>query len=115
MARVASSIQPRPCAAFVASFMLLPYVSFETHACCAREGGDNEPTRNSFDPTETSMGEAYIVAAARTAGGKKGGKLKDWHPVDLGAKVIDSLLDRSGADPASVEDVVCGCVMQVGQ
>ncbi len=61
------------------------------------------------------MGEAYIVAAARTAGGKKGGKLKDWHPVDLGAKVIDALLDRSGADPASVEDVVCGCVMQVGQ
>jgi acetyl-CoA C-acetyltransferase len=61
------------------------------------------------------MGEAYIVAAARTAGGKKGGRLKDWHPVDLGAKVIDALLDRSGADPASVEDVVCGCVMQVGQ
>jgi acetyl-CoA C-acetyltransferase len=61
------------------------------------------------------MGEAYIVAAARTAGGKKGGKLKDWHPVDLGAKVIDSLLDRSGVDPAAVEDVICGCVMQVGQ
>jgi acetyl-CoA C-acetyltransferase len=61
------------------------------------------------------MGEAYIVAAARTAGGKKGGKLKDWHPVDLGAKVIDALLERSGADPASVEDVICGCVMQVGQ
>jgi acetyl-CoA C-acetyltransferase len=61
------------------------------------------------------MGEAYIVAAARTAGGKKGGKLKDWHPVDLGAKVIDSLLDRSGVDPKAVEDVICGCVMQVGQ
>jgi acetyl-CoA C-acetyltransferase len=61
------------------------------------------------------MAEAYIVAAARTAGGKKGGKLKDWHPVDLGAKVIDSLLDRSGVDPARVEDVICGCVMQVGQ
>jgi len=61
------------------------------------------------------MGEAYIVAAARTAGGKKGGKLKGWHPVDLGAKVIDSLLDRSGADPAVVEDVICGCVMQVGE
>jgi len=61
------------------------------------------------------MGEAYIVAAARTAGGKKGGKLKDWHPVDLGAQVIDSLLDRSGVDPAAVEDVICGCVMQVGQ
>ncbi|MEI9928980.1 MAG: acetyl-CoA C-acetyltransferase [Rhizomicrobium sp.] len=61
------------------------------------------------------MAEAYIVATARTAGGKKGGKLKDWHPVDLGAKVIDSLLDRSGVDPAKVEDVICGCVMQVGQ
>jgi acetyl-CoA C-acetyltransferase len=61
------------------------------------------------------MGEAYIVAAARTAGGKKGGRLKGWHPVDLGAKVIDSLLERSGADPAAVEDVVCGCVMQVGE
>ena len=61
------------------------------------------------------MGEAYIVAAARTAGGKKGGKLKGWHPVDLGAQVIDALLDRSGADPAMVEDVVAGCVMQVGE
>ena len=61
------------------------------------------------------MGEAYIVAAARTAGGKKGGKLKGWHPVDLGAQVIDALLDRSGADPASVDDVVAGCVMQVGE
>ena len=61
------------------------------------------------------MGEAYIVAAARTAGGKKGGKLKSWHPVDLGAQVIDALLDRSGADPASVDDVVAGCVMQVGE
>ena len=61
------------------------------------------------------MGEAYIVAAARTAGGKKGGKLKGWHPVDLGAQVIDALLDRSGVDPAAVEDVVAGCVMQVGE
>ena len=61
------------------------------------------------------MGEAYIVAAARTAGGKKGGKLKGWHPVDLGAQVIDALLDRSGVDPSAVEDVVAGCVMQVGE
>ncbi len=61
------------------------------------------------------MSEAYIVATARTAGGKKGGKLKGWHPVDLGAKVIDALLDRSGVDPAAVEDVICGCVMQVGE
>lgn len=61
------------------------------------------------------MAEAYIVAAARTAGGRKGGRLKDWHPVDLAARVIDSLLDRSGADPDAVEDVIMGCVSQVGE
>jgi acetyl-CoA C-acetyltransferase len=58
---------------------------------------------------------AYIVAAARTAGGKKGGALKDWHPADLGAKVLDSLVERSGIDPAAVEDVIAGCVGQVGE
>lgn len=61
------------------------------------------------------MSEAYIVAAARTAGGKRGGKLKDWHPVDMGAEVINALLDRSKADPNLIEDVICGCVSQVGQ
>ncbi len=61
------------------------------------------------------MAEAYIVAAARTAGGKKGGRLKDWHPVDLAAQVINALLDRTGADPALVEDVIMGCVSQVGE
>lgn len=61
------------------------------------------------------MAEAYIVATARTAGGKKGGKVSGWHPVDLAAKVIDSLLDRTGADPALVEDVIMGCVSQVGE
>jgi acetyl-CoA C-acetyltransferase len=63
----------------------------------------------------SAMAEAYIVATARTAGGRKGGRLKDWHPVDLAAQVIDSLLDRSGADPAVVEDVIMGCVSQVGE
>ena len=61
------------------------------------------------------MAEAYIVAAARTAGGRKGGKLKGWHPVDLGGEVINALLDRSKADPKLVEDVICGCVSQVGE
>jgi acetyl-CoA C-acetyltransferase len=61
------------------------------------------------------MAEAYIVAAARTAGGRKGGKLAGWHPADLAGSVLDALLDRSGADPALVEDVIMGCVMQVGE
>lgn len=61
------------------------------------------------------MGEAYIVAAARTAGGKKGGKLAGWHPADLGAAVLDALVERAGADPALVEDVIMGCVGQVGE
>ena len=61
------------------------------------------------------MAEAYIVAAARTAGGKRGGRLSGWHPVDLAAQVIDALVDRSGADPALVEDVIMGCVLQAGE
>ena len=46
------------------------------------------------------MAEAYIVAAARTAGGKKGGALKDWHPADMAAEVLDALVERAGIDPA---------------
>ncbi|MBX3495469.1 MAG: acetyl-CoA C-acetyltransferase [Parvibaculum sp.] len=61
------------------------------------------------------MAEAYIVAAARTAGGRKGGRLKDWHPADLGGKVIDDLIARTGADPELVEDVIVGCVDQAGE
>jgi acetyl-CoA C-acetyltransferase len=61
------------------------------------------------------MTEAYIVAAVRTAGGRRGGRLSGWHPVDLAAQVIDALIDRSGADPALVEDVIVGCVGQAGE
>jgi len=61
------------------------------------------------------MAEAYIVAAARTAGGRKGGRLKDWHPADLAGRVLDALVERTGADPAMIEDVVLGCVGQAGE
>src|SRR5271167_617432 len=61
------------------------------------------------------MAEAYIVATARTAGGRKGGRLAGWHPADLAAAVLDSLVERAGADPKQVEDVIMGCVMQVGE
>ncbi len=61
------------------------------------------------------MAVAYIVAAARTAGARKGGKLKDWHPADLGGALIDALVTRANADPAMIEDVIFGCVMQIGE
>ncbi|MFQ3596294.1 MAG: acetyl-CoA C-acetyltransferase [Sphingomonadaceae bacterium] len=59
------------------------------------------------------MGEAYIVKARRTAGGRKGGRLRDWHPADLAAQVLDDLVGDS--DPALFEDVIMGCVGQFGQ
>ncbi|MCL6698588.1 acetyl-CoA C-acetyltransferase [Sphingomonas sp. NSE70-1] len=61
------------------------------------------------------MAEAYIVEALRTAGGRRGGALREWHPADLGAAVLDALVGRSGIDPAAVEDVIAGCVSQVGE
>jgi acetyl-CoA C-acetyltransferase len=61
------------------------------------------------------MAEAYIVAAVRTAGGKRNGKLSGWHPADLAAQVLDELMARTGADPALVEDVIMGCVGQAGE
>jgi acetyl-CoA C-acetyltransferase len=61
------------------------------------------------------MAEAYIVAAARTAGGRKGGRLSGWHPADLAASVLDALVERAGAAPDQIEDVIMGCVMQVGE
>ena len=59
--------------------------------------------------------DAYIVCALRTAGGKRGGRLSGWHPADLSAQVINALIDRTGADPSVVDDVIWGCVSQVGQ
>ena len=61
------------------------------------------------------MAEAFIVAAARTAGGRRNGKLSGWHPADLAASVLDALIARSGCDPALVEDVIMGCVGQAGE
>jgi acetyl-CoA acyltransferase len=58
---------------------------------------------------------AVIVDAVRTPLGKRGGKLKDWHPVDLAAVTLKALIDRNDFDPALIDDVVMGCVMQAGE
>ncbi|MEU1373791.1 acetyl-CoA C-acetyltransferase [Streptomyces triculaminicus] len=60
------------------------------------------------------MAEAYIVEAVRTPVGRRGGGLSAVHPADLGAHVLRALMDRTGVDPAAVEDVVLGCLDAVG-
>src|SRR5437868_4224937 len=61
------------------------------------------------------MATAVIVDAVRTALGKRNGKLKDWHPVDLAAESLKALVERNDLDPGLVEDVIMGCVMQTGE
>jgi acetyl-CoA acyltransferase len=64
------------------------------------------------------MTNAVIVDAVRTGGGrgkKDSGKLSNWHPVDLAAEVLKALAERNNLDPALIDDVVMGCVMQVGE
>ena len=61
------------------------------------------------------MAEAYIVEAVRTAGGRRGGKLSGMHPADLGAESLNAIIERTGIDPAAVEDVIVGCVTQAGE
>ena len=60
------------------------------------------------------MTTAVIVDAVRTAGGKRNGKLSGWHPADLAAETLKALVERNKLDPAQVDDVIMGCVMQAG-
>ena len=60
------------------------------------------------------MGNAYIVGAVRTPGGRKNGKLSGWHPSDLGALVLDELVERTGVKGELIDDVIFGCVSQAG-
>ncbi|HET7203540.1 MAG TPA: acetyl-CoA C-acetyltransferase [Steroidobacteraceae bacterium] len=64
---------------------------------------------------KASTNDAYIVAATRIAGGRRNGRLRNWHPADLGGKVLDELVRRAAIDPAAVDDVIMGCVGQVGE
>ncbi len=61
------------------------------------------------------MSEAFIAAAVRTAGGRRNGKLAGWHPADMAGEVLNALVDRTGIDPRAIEDVIFGCVSQVGE
>jgi acetyl-CoA acyltransferase len=61
------------------------------------------------------MQNAVIVDALRTPLGKRNGRLKDWHPVDLAGTALKALVERNGIDPNVIDDVIMGCVMQVGE
>lgn len=61
------------------------------------------------------MATAYIVDAVRTAGGRRGGRLAGVHPVDLAARSLDAIVERTGIDPKAVDDVIMGCVSQGGE
>ena len=61
------------------------------------------------------MTDAYILAALRTPLGRRNGALKDWRPDDLGGFIIRELVDRNGVAPKEVEDVIFGCVTQIGE
>src|SRR5829696_2218662 len=69
---------------------------------------------SSCAPGGPAMPTAVIVDAVRSPLGRRNGKLKDTHPVDLAAHTVRALVERTGIDPAIVEDVIMGCVMQVG-
>ena len=60
------------------------------------------------------MAEAYIIDTVRTPVGRRGGGLSQVHPADLGAHVLNALVDRTGIDPSKVEDVVFGCLDTIG-
>ncbi|MGO9028214.1 MAG: thiolase family protein [Acidimicrobiales bacterium] len=61
------------------------------------------------------MTNAVIVDAVRTAGGKRNGKLRNWHAADLASEPLKALIERNDLDPGLVNDVIMGCVMQVGE
>ena len=61
------------------------------------------------------MTTAVIVDAVRTPGGRRNGKLRGWHAVDLAAEPLRALAERNNLDPGLVDDVIMGCVMQVGE
>ncbi len=61
------------------------------------------------------MPQAVIVDAVRTPGGKRNGKLKNWHAVDLASEALRALAERNNLDPSAVDDVIMGCVSQVGE
>jgi acetyl-CoA C-acetyltransferase len=74
----------------------------------------NPARTGTADPLEGVVAQAYIVGAVRSPVGRRNGGLSGVNPVDLAAHVLRELMERTGVDPAAVEDVIMGCVSQIG-
>src|SRR5690606_26754233 len=74
----------------------------------------SRPSTPPSQPKEPPVPEAYLVEAVRSPVCRKGTALAEVHPADLGAHVLNALVDRSGIDPSAVDDVVFGCVDTIG-
>ena len=92
---------------------VLKSVTHVANASPTSDGVARSRLRNSHIE-RTYMPTAVIVDAVRTPGGKRGGKLRNWHPVDLAAEALKAIAERNNLDPALVDDVIMGCVSQVG-
>src|SRR5262249_9577002 len=81
-----------------------------------RPGGRAPPPRpdGCEDEGGPAMETAVIVDAVRTPVGRRNGKLSSYHPVDLAALALEAIVERNGLDPELVDDVIMGCVSQVG-
>jgi hypothetical protein len=108
-----------------AQFMLMPFHLGEdiqeganaSSSVASRRGHGWTPTeRKAHDrhPGRHRMNEAFVVAAVRTPVCRRNGVLRDVHPADLAAQVIADAVRRAGVDPTAVDDVLLGCVSQVG-
>ena len=74
----------------------------------------SNPRSSNGNSSNGHRSDAYVVDALRTPMGRFGGGLSQVHPVDLGAHVLKGLFERTGADPAATDDVIWGCVGQIG-
>ena len=95
--------------------MILAVLFVGFHRSNLRELVPSDSSRAEILHHDVPMTNAVIVDAIRTPLGRRNGKLKDWHPVDLAAETLKALQERNDLDPSLVDDVVMGCVMQVGE
>ena len=85
------------------------------HLVCNQGVVGSSPIVSTVEYGSTEVHEAVIVDAVRTPLGRRNGSLSDWHPADLAAETLKALSERNSLDPTLVDDVIMGCVSQVGE